>query len=288
MPYIAFDLDALKHVPDMARAAGCREDVVGYGLVRLWAWCWTEKREDVTDTHLRGFFGADVGAVLEAFGHLAGSPSGWRVRGAEKYLRIARAQRESGKNHAVNLNQGSRGGIRGGIRDPSGDPSGAPPPDGSPGPARLLPPTTDDRAPKEALRASVPEPAAAKAEKPAKPPDPRLRPLTERLVADFLAVRGVPYVHQGAKDAQALKRLLAVLEPDAISAGWRAKLACTGFYQVNTLAELPAKINAPAAGPPAPRSGPKTEAEKDAESRAKHGVIPGVNAPCTRMKLIPL
>ena len=38
MPYIAFDLDALKHVPDAARAADAREADVGYGLVRLWAY----------------------------------------------------------------------------------------------------------------------------------------------------------------------------------------------------------------------------------------------------------
>ncbi len=103
MSYIAFDLDALNVAPAVARAAGIGEnDVIG-GLVRLWAWCFRQETDEVTALQLRGHFGLDAGAALEAFGFLEGlaadrvppasGPDRWRVRGASRYLRVKASQR---------------------------------------------------------------------------------------------------------------------------------------------------------------------------------------------------
>lgn len=107
MSYLAFDLDALKMVPDAARAAGLPDAELGYGLLRLWSYCWTVKTDLVKPAHLVGFFGGDSGRVtagLEAFGFLQADPDGLRVKGVEKYLRIRKAQSEAGKSKATNLN----------------------------------------------------------------------------------------------------------------------------------------------------------------------------------------
>lgn len=114
MSYLQFDLDALKRVPDAARAARCSEESLGYGLVRLWQYCWTEKVDTVTDTHISGFFGGDdeirVSESLVAFKFLERTPSGLRVRGADKYLRITGAQSKAGKANAKNLRRGAETG----------------------------------------------------------------------------------------------------------------------------------------------------------------------------------
>lgn len=97
--------------------------------------------------------------------------------------------------------------------------------------------------------AKRPEPAAPVA----KPASPRLKPLSEALVADYLAVRGCDYRHQGAKDAQALKSLLPVATDEEVRARWRRGLAATGWASCSTLAQLASKWNDLAAsdgGPP--------------------------------------
>ena len=56
MSYLAFDLDALKMVPDTARTAGVDDSTIGYGLVRLWQYCWLAKTDQVKPIQLSGFF----------------------------------------------------------------------------------------------------------------------------------------------------------------------------------------------------------------------------------------
>lgn len=110
MSHIAFDLDALPLVPKVARSAGIGEAVVGWGLTQMWEWCWREKTDKVTTNHLRGFFGTELGAILVDFGFLeAIGASMWRVRGSARYLRITKAQSDSGKKHVGNLKRGTRG-----------------------------------------------------------------------------------------------------------------------------------------------------------------------------------
>jgi hypothetical protein len=106
MPFIAFDLAAMEDVAPAAQIAGIPTEKMGWGLPKLWAWCWKTKRDTVAGPHLEGFFGgpADrVGAALVAFGFADQVPESgeWRVRGAEKYLRISRARSTAGKQRAA-------------------------------------------------------------------------------------------------------------------------------------------------------------------------------------------
>ncbi len=106
MSYLAFELDALKMVPDAARAAGLSEPVLGYGLVRLWDYCWTAKTDRIQPAHLTGFFGGEptkIADALGAFGFLESDGLGFRVRGAARYLRLHLGQREGGKKSKGNL-----------------------------------------------------------------------------------------------------------------------------------------------------------------------------------------
>lgn len=77
------------------------------------------------------------------------------------------------------------------------------------------------------------------------PPDPRVTPLTERLVAAFAELRGGGFEHGGAPAAQALKRLLAHSDPDEIERRWRIGLTATGWRRVSSFVDLaiPSKWN---------------------------------------------
>lgn len=100
MSYIAVDLDALGMMPAVGAASGLGAERALYGLVKLWEWCWRQEDDLVTAVHLHGFFGVQDPAIvqaLEAFGFIAEEEGKFRVRGAERYLRVRRAQREAGK-----------------------------------------------------------------------------------------------------------------------------------------------------------------------------------------------
>lgn len=166
MSYLAFDLDALKLVPDAARSAGLDEAVLGYGLVRLWSFCWTTRTEFVKPAHVRGFFGGDVDRVLEAlvaFEFVAIADQGYRVRGADKYLRINQAQKGAGKAQAGNLRRGK--GSSGGAGDtpPEPKPKPGPQPDPTRNPTReavpALSPSTEHRTPSTEQEEVAPPPS---------------------------------------------------------------------------------------------------------------------------------
>jgi hypothetical protein len=108
--YIAYDMDALKSVPDCGRAAGCPEAVIGYGLIRLWAHCWNKKTDQVAKVHLLGFFDADserLLVALEAFGFIDPTELGYRVKGADRYLRIRAIRAKGGHAAKGNLKRGT-------------------------------------------------------------------------------------------------------------------------------------------------------------------------------------
>ncbi len=95
MPYLSFDLDALSAVPDVARSAGIPEGDVAHGLLRMWAHCFKKKVDRVQEAHIQGFFGGDhlrVSTVLAAFGFIEEDSSEFRVKGAQRYLRVSRAR----------------------------------------------------------------------------------------------------------------------------------------------------------------------------------------------------
>lgn len=103
MPYLRFELDALNAAPNIARATNLPEDSIIAGMARLWAWCFREEKEHVTSTHLRGFFGGDTADALTAFGFLEPAENGWRVKGADTYLRVADGRRKGGRKSKGNL-----------------------------------------------------------------------------------------------------------------------------------------------------------------------------------------
>lgn len=145
MSYIAFDLDALNVARDVGAAAGIPEERVTHGLLRMWAWCFREKVEQVTTTHVLGFFGTDACAALAAFGFLeSGGNSSWRVRGAGRYLRVAEGRSKGGQAAKGNL-------IPGGPKRSASRESGSAAAESQPsthlGSTSALTPSTEHRAP---------------------------------------------------------------------------------------------------------------------------------------------
>jgi len=151
LSYIAFDLDALNVAANVGCAAGVSEDLVIAGLARMWAYCFRCPTDRVAATHLRGFFGGkDCSEALVAFGFLEHGESDFRVRGAERYLRVRDARRKGGLAASGNLRQGSKPSpaeLRSAPADSRLDPGSLP----ALGPADSRPlhraPNTDDRTP---------------------------------------------------------------------------------------------------------------------------------------------
>lgn len=137
------------HAPAVARAAGISEDRSLAGCVRTWHRCWSLKSDVLTRVELAGMFGSErLPEIIEALEvefleRLRGGK--WRVRGCDKYLRIARAQSEAGKAHIQNLKKGSK--RRENPGSAPGSPGGSP--DSSAPATPPAPPgsTTDHRSP---------------------------------------------------------------------------------------------------------------------------------------------
>ena len=240
MPYLKFDLDALNRAPAVARAAGVSEDTIIAGLARLWAWCFREKVDVVSETHLRGHFGTEVSGALVAFGFLAVGEEHrtFRVRGAEDYLRVAESRSKGGRLAAGNLKKGTakqtaeKGPQPG--QSPRLTPGSLPAPAGDkpgnvPGSLPALPPNTKHLAPRE--EALAPPPAA------------RTPRESDDLCADFESIVGTPYAWQGAKDGAALARLRKQFSLEEVRARWRLGLRAKGWLSVRTVAQLAGKWN---------------------------------------------
>lgn len=108
MSYVAFDLDALNKAPHVARAIGCVEDTILGGLIRLWAHCFREAREVVAEIEVQGLFGVDAKDALVAFGFLETVENGFRVKGADRYLRVTEGRKKGGQNSKHNLVPGAK------------------------------------------------------------------------------------------------------------------------------------------------------------------------------------
>lgn len=108
MPYLALDLDAKKRCERIARARSLHPGVVIYALMEAWETAWRAKRATLSNLELSGCVGPDqvlVGDFCE-MGFLESEGAGWRVKGADRYLRIREAQSTAGKQHAGNLRKG--------------------------------------------------------------------------------------------------------------------------------------------------------------------------------------
>lgn len=99
MSYIAYDINAMNEVPAIASACNTTPAVIGWGLPQMWLHCFRGKQTVVTDAHLAAFFARapHIGETLETFGFLERVEGGWRVRGAERRLKIREAQSEGGR-----------------------------------------------------------------------------------------------------------------------------------------------------------------------------------------------
>ncbi len=137
-PYLSVDFDVLEKVGPAGAACGLSEERVFLALGKLWLYCWRNKTEHVTTTHLLGFFyGVNACEALLTFGFIAATPNGWRVKGADRWLFVQKARSENGKAQSGNLKRGTQPGpgklpappIESPAcpRDPPGTPSGSAP-----------------------------------------------------------------------------------------------------------------------------------------------------------------
>lgn len=286
MSYIAFDLDALNVVPDAARAAGVSQGDLAHGLLKLWAWCFRSEKTEVSSTHLAGFFGGEVGASLEAFGFLERVTDGWRVRGAERYLRIKDARRRGAESTNAARAERSRS-VKGANAQSRSRASV------SDAGATLnrtlndaLTPSTEHRAPNTTEDPAAARPALELVGTPEKPKrtkkpeptgDPRHQALVVGLCEAFEGVRGVKYPF-ASRDAASVKRLLQTgTDPLAIVDAWKRALRHQGFPSVSTLHDLadrlatflgtgPPSTTAPKSSLPAPSSSYRTDGPVTAKS----------------------
>lgn len=104
-PYVQVELDALKKAPFLASALGIQlREAVG-GLTLMWAHVYSERNDVVSAMYLRAFFGCDhAGEALEGFGFVTAHGSGWRVKGAGRYTRLAEVRAEAGRKGAAKTN----------------------------------------------------------------------------------------------------------------------------------------------------------------------------------------
>ena len=228
MSYIAFDLDALNVVPDVAAASGLTPGDVAHGLLRLWAWCFREEVELVSEVHLRGFFSADAaGPALEAFGFLERAGNTWRVRGAQRYLRVKAAQREGGRKGRARSSS-SVGQTTPPTSTPTSAPTSRSTSGSTSGSAQALTPSTEHRTPNVKEETSVelgstgPAPIPAPtlellpSPPPSRPPGPAPTPAQKRAASLTQDERDVfEHWRQACKHARAKldpKRLRVVQE----------------------------------------------------------------------------
>lgn len=265
MPYLPVDLDAKRKAHGIERALGLPRHAVAGGLTDLWEVVWRDKSDVVDDLTLDEAFGPDprIRAALVARGFIEpADKSGHRVRGAAKWLFGLEGKSRGGKAAKANLIPGPKAKS---AEDPKPIPSASAedqpkPPFGSPS---ALSPSTQHPAPKEILKSFAGEPPPA----PAPKEKTRLKVLTELLVADYSAMRpDAKYLHQGARDTVALKRLCAAEGDDEVIRGrWRYGLRRNDWLGVNTFAQLALKFNdlagfsapLPGASPPRPAVRPK-------------------------------
>lgn len=151
MAYLQVELAAKKRIPKAAVAAGVQVGVIAWGLLELWEHVWESKNAIVGEMVIDGCFGpsAKLRDALVAFGFLEEVGGSYRVRGAERYLRISQARSEGGKKAAGNLRRGLAEGsqpelVPGSSREGAGEEPGR-----SPGCRPALTSSIEHRASKE-------------------------------------------------------------------------------------------------------------------------------------------
>jgi hypothetical protein len=101
MAYIQVELMAIEHADFVAQALGCKRVEVLGGLVELWQFSWKRGTDIHQANALQAWFAFEPSktlSVLEAFGFVEDFKDGtFRVRGAERYLRIREKRAEAGR-----------------------------------------------------------------------------------------------------------------------------------------------------------------------------------------------
>jgi hypothetical protein len=242
----------------------------------------TETAAIVDELAVCSAFGSDprirLALVARDFLEPLADGSGWRVCGAAKWLFGLEGKSRGGKAAKANLRQGSQPGVLPGNRESQiGDFPAKPgpmPEDASRLDPRLLHPAPSTQhhlketsapvavAPSPVLANPVGSlgaltlPGLEKAARPgrrhedrpapAKEP-PRLKSLTTALAGDVLEILGEKYLHGGARDTDALKRIVATGATDReIRSRFRAGLRTKdpkNWLCVRTIAQLGAKWN---------------------------------------------
>lgn len=239
MSHIAVDLKVIEvHAPMVARVLEEPVAITLGGLNLLWHRCWSTQQATISRIGLAGIFGIEridlrIEALIDA-GFLTPEGDTFRVRGAEKYLRIREGNSRGGHAAKGNLRKGHKPGPKPGPK-PEGEPGTEPEatregaggePGNLPGSIPALTPSTEHRAPNTTTKDAG-----------SATPDPRHRPLIGTLTAAFAELRGSKYPFQ-QRDAKTVQRLLALAEPVAIDAAWRRALKHQGYPTVSTLQEL--------------------------------------------------
>lgn len=269
MSYVAFDLDALNRAPNVARAIGCTEDTIVAGLVRLWAYCFREAKEVVSEAEIKGLFGIDAKDALVAFGFLAAMENAFRVKGADRYLRYKKGVKSGGLASKKNLKQyqkkaqpkkegepeesrnGAGGGAGGEPEIITGSPSGFDP---------ALTPNTYKETSNDVSFITAQAPKKKKALK-GKAQEVAQEHFTgvpwqvavEQLFSAFERFRGAKYTPT-ARDFSALENLAKRTRGDfaEVSRRWTNALR-SGFPIIGELWQLEQKFNQFAANPEAPK-----------------------------------
>lgn len=229
-PWLQVSIDAIGKVSHVARAVDVQESRIGWGLVQLWEWCWRTKTDRVSTVHLKGFFGLEASEALAAFGFLEAVAGGlWRVRGADKYLRIAAGQKKGGEASKGNLLKGrpsrARAGGGAGTKPetepglPLGSPSGS------------LPASTANSEQRTANSLeTTPAPEAAR---------DGWQELIRALDEEFEAARGSKYPWAADKKAfSELKKFRPQYGDEEIKKRWRRGLKGNFARQVHAVSDL--------------------------------------------------
>ncbi len=234
MSYIAFDLNAMSEAPAVGRAAGISEDQVLGGLLRLWAWCFREKVDHASAGQIRGHFGANCTEALADFGFIEPNGELWRIKGAERYLRIAAGRSKGGQKSKGNL-------LPGGQKRVEVQPT--PSRGGSPGLSRDQAQGAAETKPGLDLGSSASsEQRAANVKKqlptPPAPDATGWQALVDALVTDFAELRAGAEYDLSPADFGQLKALRKKHPDDEIRARWRRGLQGSFTREVNSIAQL--------------------------------------------------
>ena len=245
--YVAVDLKVIEVLaPAVARSTGIDENRILAGLMRLWHRSWSVTSDRITAKELVGLFGPDqIEDLTEALcgDFLERCESDFRVRGADRYLRLKESRRLGAKKTNTLLAE-----KRAAQRAAS---------------ERSI--TLSERTLKEnsfdddQKQASLLERVGANAQE--RSPTEHRTPNTKRSAPDpktpapsrdsdellkiFREVTGSEYLWQGAKDGVALARLVKAAPLAEVLARWRRGLEApeTEWASCRNVAQLASKWN---------------------------------------------